>query len=99
MLEREGILNRSEQTGRLEGVYFCEADPDKFGVIADLIGSPEQGFQGEFEKIVLFKDDDDTQGKTFEDDEFHSAQILQKTKIQRCPSTFTRIFSIRYYKP
>ena len=82
MLEREGILKRSEQTGRLEGVYFCEADPDKFGVIADLIGSPEQGFQGEFEKIVLFKDDDDTQGKTFEDDEFHSAQIRKKLRYK-----------------
>ena len=82
MLEHEGILKRSEQTGRLEGVYFCEADPDKFGVIADLIGSPEQGFQGEFEKIVLFEDDDDTKEKAFEDDEFHSAEIRKKLRYK-----------------
>ncbi len=69
MLEREGILKRSEETGRLEGVYFCEADLRKFGIIADLIGSPENGFQGEFEKIVLFKDDEETLGKTLEDEQ------------------------------
>ena len=60
MLEREHILKRSIQTGRLEGVYFCEKNPEDFGKIASLIGSPEQGFQGEFDKIVLFEDDQDT---------------------------------------
>ncbi len=62
MLEREGILRRSTQTGRLEGVYFCEKDPEDFGKIANLIGSPDQGFLGDFEKIVLFEDDEDTRG-------------------------------------
>ena len=66
MLEREGILRRSEQTGRLETVYFCERDDDKFGIIADLIGSPEHGFRGLFERIVLFEDDEETEGKTLE---------------------------------
>ncbi len=69
MLERAGILKRSEETGRLEGVYFCESDLRKFGIIANLIGSPENGFQGEFEKIVLFKDDQETEGKTLEDEQ------------------------------
>ena len=69
MLAREGILKRSEETGRLEGVYFCEEDLRKFGIIADLIGSPENGFQGEFEKIVLFKDDEETTDKTLEDEQ------------------------------
>src|SRR5437870_5112692 len=62
MLERERILQRSNQTGRLDGVYFCEKDPVVFGKIADMIGSPEQGFQGDFDKIVLFEDDEDTRG-------------------------------------
>ena len=69
MLEREGIINRSVETGRLEGVYFCEKDLQSFGIIADLIGSPENGFQGEFEKIVLFEDDDETMDKTIEDEQ------------------------------
>ena len=68
MLEHEGILKRSEETGRLEGVYFCEEDLNKFGIIDDLIGSPGNGFQGAFEKIVLFKDDEETMGKTWEDE-------------------------------
>lgn len=92
MLELDGILERSEDTERLEGVYFCEADPDKFGIIADLIGSPEQGFQGEFEKIVLFEDDDDTRGKTFEDDEFHSAEIRKKLRYKDAHQRFREAF-------
>lgn len=63
MLARERIIERSPQTGRLEGVFFCERDEDDFGKIAELIGSPEQGFQGDFEKIVLFQDDADTLDK------------------------------------
>ena len=82
MLELDGILERSEDTERLEGVYFCEENTDKFGIIADLIGSPEQGFQGEFEKIVLFEEDDDTKGKTFEDDEFYPAEIRKKLRYK-----------------
>ena len=78
MLEREGILERSEETGRLEGVYFCEKDLDKFGIIANLIGSPEQGFRGPFEKIVLFEDDEETEGKTLEDDQPHTHEVREK---------------------
>ena len=78
MLEREGILNRSEETGRLEGVYFCEKDLDKFGIIANLIGSPEQGFRGPFDKIVLFEDDRETEGKTLEDDQPYTPRVREK---------------------
>jgi hypothetical protein len=63
MLEREKIIQRHAITGRLEGVFFCERNEDDFGKIADLIGSPEQGFQGDFERIVLFEDDHETLGK------------------------------------
>ncbi len=78
MLEREGILKRSEETGRLEGVYFCEKDPESFGIIADLIGSPDQGFRGAFEKIVLFEEDQETMGKTSEDESFYPSEIREK---------------------
>ena len=68
MLERAGILKRSGETGRLEGVYFCEENDEDFGRIADLIGTPENGFRGTFEDIVLFKDDEDTDGKELKDE-------------------------------
>ena len=29
MLVHEGIIERSDQTGRLEGVYFCEQDDNQ----------------------------------------------------------------------
>ncbi len=63
MLEYFGILKRSDSTGRLESVFFCEKDEEAFGKIASLIGSPAQGFQGEFEKIVLFEDDNETRNR------------------------------------
>ena len=82
MLEREGIIERSAQTGRLEGVYFCERDLNEFGIIADLIGSPEQGFQGKFERIVLFEDDEETEGKTLEDDQPYTSEIREKLRYK-----------------
>ena len=82
MLEREGIIERSAQTGRLEGVYFCERDLNEFGTIADLIGSPEQGFQGKFERIVLFEDDEETEGKTLEDDQPYTSEIREKLRYK-----------------
>ena len=82
MLEREGIVKRSEKTGRLEGVYFCEKDPEPFGRIADLIGSPQQGFQGAFEKIVLFEDDEETRGKTLEDEHPYTPEVREKLRYK-----------------
>ena len=82
MLEKEGILTRGQESGRLEGVYFCEKDDDEFGDIANLIGSPEQGFLGEFEKIVLFEDDQVTIGKTLEDEDFYPSEIRKKLRYK-----------------
>ena len=82
MLEREGILGRSRDTGRLEGVYFCESNDESFGIIADLIGSPQQGFQGQFEKIVLFEDDQETEGRTLTDDDFYPQEIRRKLRYK-----------------
>ena len=78
MLLREGILTKSDETGRLEGVYFCEKDLGSFGEIASLIRTPEQGFQGDFHKIVLFKDDEETRDKRFEDDEPYTPELRKK---------------------
>jgi hypothetical protein len=82
MLEQEQILRRSEETERLESVYFCEANSESFGIIADLIGSPEQGFRGEFERIVLFEDDADTTGKTVTDEAFYPSQVREKLRYK-----------------
>lgn len=84
MLERAGILKRSEESGRLESVFFCERYPEAFGKIAGLIGSPEQGFQGEFEKIVLFEEDEDTRERELvsEADEYFSADVRKKLRYK-----------------
>ena len=82
MLEKEGILKRAQETGRLKGVYFCEKDDNEFGDIADLIGSPEQGFLGEFEKIVLFEEDQDTKGRTLEDEDFYTSEVRKKLRYK-----------------
>jgi hypothetical protein len=86
MLEREGILERSAQTGRLESVYFCEQDINQFGIIADLIGSPENGFRNPFERIVLFKEDEETEGKTLEgeleEDQPYDPEVREKLRCK-----------------
>lgn len=95
MLEREQILQRSEQTGRLESVYFCEKDQQAFGKIADLIGSPEQGFEGDFVRIVLFEEDDDTLGRSLEDDIPYSQlteKIYRKLKYKDAHYRFRQAF-------
>jgi hypothetical protein len=63
MLEKEGLLIRVGTLGKLNHVYFCENDDAEFEQIINLIRSEEAGFQGDFKKIVLFEDDDDTRGR------------------------------------
>jgi hypothetical protein len=82
MLEQNRVVRRSGQTGRLEGIFFCEKDEAAFGQIADLIGSPEQGFQGEFERIVLFEDDADTEGRSIQDDEPYEEPVRKKLRYK-----------------
>jgi hypothetical protein len=64
MLERAKLLKRNNVSGRLEHVYFCEADDQEFARIARLLGSSEAGFLESFEEFVLFKDDRHTLGKS-----------------------------------
>lgn len=95
MLEKEQILKRSEQTGRLESVFFCEEDEADFGKIANLIGSPAQGFEGDFAKIVLFEDDEDTDGKSLEDDTPYSEipeTVYRKLKYKDAHRRFREAF-------
>jgi hypothetical protein len=63
MLERAKLLRRDKKTGRLEHVYYCEAEEREFQRIANLIGSAEAGFMEKFEDFVLFEDDRHTRGK------------------------------------
>ena len=94
MLERAEILERAEDTGYLEGVYFCEKNSEHFGKIADFIGSPEQGFLGEFEKIVLFKEDAETSGKTWleEGENPHLSEIREKLRVKDTHRRFKEAF-------
>ena len=95
MLERAHVLRRSPTTNRLEGVYFCENKGIAFGQIARLIDSQAQGFLGDFEKIVLFEDNERTQGKTLYggDDDDYSPELRKELQykdaherlVQACP--------------
>ncbi len=82
MLEKEGILARDEDSGRLEGVYYCEEDPVSFKRIAGYIGSPEQGFLGDFVEIVLFKDDAQTEGRSLLDNPDEKLDEILRHKLQ-----------------
>jgi hypothetical protein len=83
MLENEGLLTRDEHTGRLDGVFFCEHKEKDFGIIADLIGSPEQGFLGKFEDIVLFEEDEDTGDRTLLDEDLaYSLEVRRKLRVK-----------------
>ncbi|WP_165226413.1 hypothetical protein [Aquisphaera insulae] len=64
MLERAKLLKRDRSSGRLENVYYCEADEQEFAKIASLLGSGEAGFMEKFEDFVLFRDDNHTRGKS-----------------------------------
>jgi hypothetical protein len=65
--ELEGILHRDPKTQRLDGVYFCEMNPDAFNEISTLVGSSEFGFLGKFEEIMLFEDTRETEGLSLDD--------------------------------
>ena len=86
MLEREGILKGSEDIAPMEGVYFCEKNFEDFETIAKLIGSAQRGFQGSFEDIVLFKDDEKTMGKKLEDelesDGYYAPEIRERLRYK-----------------
>lgn len=90
MLERAEILKRSATGGWLEGVYFCEKNEEAFGRIADFIGSPEQGFQGDFADIVLFEDD--LEGKQLEDDIHYQPAIRKRLRIKDAHNRLRQTF-------
>lgn len=93
MLELYKILDRSKDTGWLNSVYFCEKDENSFGRIADLIGSPTQGFLGSFEKIVLFEDDETTKDKELNDEEeAFSEEDRKKLQIKDAHLRFRKAF-------
>lgn len=64
---KEGVISRDEQTDVVQNTYFCEKFPEEFNEISQLIGAHEQGFLGDFNDIVLFEDDEDTQGLDYDD--------------------------------
>jgi hypothetical protein len=67
MLVRAGILPRDDETRRVQGVSFCECDPEIFPEMKELIGVEEAGFLAKLEDLVLFSDIPATQ--TLESDD------------------------------
>lgn len=53
MFEYLNYIYREPGTKRLSNVYFFENDEEAFSAITKMIGSEQQGFFGDFKKIVL----------------------------------------------
>ena len=84
LLEHGGVIKRSTDTARLDGVFFCEKDANSFSQIAERIGSPDQGFLGDFSKIILFEDDEDTIGRSLysDDSEEYDEALREKLRLK-----------------
>ena len=63
----EGVLSRDPETDVVSNTYYCEAKPDEFNRISQLVGAHEQGFLGDFHDMILFEDDDSTRGRKLSD--------------------------------
>lgn len=96
MLEKDGLLTRDDDLGKLNHVYFCEKEDSEFEQINNLIRSEEAGFQGDFKKIVLFEDDDDTRGRDELDprEKVPSKTVRDKFRYKRLNRRFRRLFPL-----
>lgn len=56
MLVQAGVIPEAVRSRGFETVYFCEEDELEYERIVSLIG--QNGFQGKFQDIVLFEDDE-----------------------------------------
>ncbi len=63
MLERTKILRRNRD-GILLATWFCEGDQDEFRRVSSRVRTTGRGFPGALEDIVLFKETDETRGRT-----------------------------------
>ncbi len=80
---REGALKRDAKTGSVENTYFCEKDEQDFNTISQLIGPHEQGFLGDFQDMILFEDDTDTEGRRYSDvEQQYSGDVRSRLSIK-----------------
>lgn len=78
MFERAGVFAR-DNNGRLHNVIVCEEDEDAGSDIIDLVRPPveEAVILGNLQDILTFEDDEDTQGRSPDEDE-PSRKIREK---------------------
>jgi len=81
MFEQLKYLYRNENSKRLENVYYCENDEQSFSIIQRLIGSSDQGFFGDFKKIVLLKESDVIVNSADPFDEPETAEEREKLRL------------------
>jgi hypothetical protein len=68
LLEKHGILRRDPEYGFASQVYFCECLPIEFGRIAGVVGTPENGFQGDLFELLTYEPPAWMVGKSYVDD-------------------------------
>ena len=88
---RDGILVRDPGTNRVLNTYFCERNPEDFTEITQLVGSIEQGFLGDFADMVLFEDDDKTQGRDLDDVEEQYDASLRNRPLNQGSSSEVKV--------
>ena len=93
LLLNEGVLRRDPKTDVVSNTYFCEAKPDEFNRISQLIGAHEQGFLGDFHDMILFEDDDLTRGRDLSDaGQRYSGEVRRRLNTKERHQNFTASF-------
>ena len=84
MLLKEGVLTRDPKTDVVSNTYFCEEEADDFSEITRLIGAHEQGFLGDFKELILFQDDETTEGLHYDDEsQRHRFELRKKLDLKK----------------
>lgn len=90
MLEKEGVLYRDPNSKRLVNVFFCEERDEDFVTIRNLIGSENQGFYGNFGKLIF--EDYSTISLPSEDEEFPEFDDVTDRTLLRLKESQQNLF-------
>lgn len=92
MLEQSRYIHRDTNTKRLNNVYFCETELESFSAIKQMIGAADNGFYGDFKKIVLQDIEEDLGGGDDPFDEPSSEEDREKLRLKSVKKQLISVF-------